>query len=83
MNLLNEARTARSYHRECLTTSNSLRDAYDRLRRESLWCDPKQYRGIVDRMSTTYNAYIAARNAAIEAEQDYNLAVTALLDNEE
>jgi hypothetical protein len=84
MNLLIEARNARSYHRECLTTSNSLRDAYDRLSRESLWVsDPNKYRVLVDAISTSYHAYIAARNATIEAEQAYNLAVTALLDDEE
>ena len=75
--LLNEARNARSYYRECLAISKSAQDAYDRLSRAKV--SP-----IVERMSMRYyNAYIAARNAAIEAEQTYNLAVTALLDNEE
>lgn len=83
MNLLNEARNARSHYRECLAASNELKDTYDRLSRESLWVSADKYRAYQDGISTAYPAYIKARNAAIEAEQAYNLAVTALLDDEE
>ena len=82
--LLIEARNARSHYRECLAISNELQNTYDRLSRESLWVsDPNKYRVLVDAISTSYHAYIAARNATIEAEMVADFAVTALLDNEE
>ena len=83
MNLLIEARNARSHYRECLAASNELKDTYDRLCRESLWVSPDKYRAYQEGISAAYPAYIKARNAAIEAEQAYNLAVAALLDGDD
>jgi len=83
MNLLIEARNARSHYRECLAASNELKDTYDRLCRESLWVSPDKYRAYQDGINTAYPAYIKARNATIEAEQVADFAVTALLDGDD
>ena len=83
MNLLIEARNARSHYRECLAISNELQNTYDRLCRESLWVSADKYREYQDSIRAAYPAYIEARNATIEAEQAYNLAVTALLDSDD
>lgn len=81
MQLLVEAQNARSRRTASRCAFLDAQKKCDSLRRESIWInDPTKYQKCIDALNVADRTLTQSRLAASKAEEDYNLAVTALLD---